>query len=422
MIQTEESLIASLLHNNQFIEETRGRLRPEDFRDLTCRAIFEHIQGLDSSRPIDALVISQRVKVIGFTADELFMRLCEIACSIYAHSDVMFLEYIRLIKEEANRKQVADLLNHTRIKMAEGSTQYLEHLKNGIVAIERNNFSTIEPYSATADQALENLEKDCMRETALTGISTGFKQLDLMTYGLQRGDLIVIAARPSVGKSMFALNIADNIGTINQQPAIFFSLEMGSKALVKRSMARFAGISGDKIFSANLTEDHRKQLHAIMPFLRGSKLFIHDKCGLSLNDIRAGCRQVKNLCGLDAIFVDYLNLIGEPEGESEAARVGAISQGLKAIAKDFDIPVIAVSQLNRNCEGRKEKGFFMSDIRGSGQIEQDADVIIFLDRSPDGIHVDAELAKNRNGSLGKISFQVENKFFEFKEEGYGYAR
>ncbi|WP_039880607.1 replicative DNA helicase, partial [Listeria fleischmannii] len=260
------------------------------------------------------------------------------------------------------------------------------------------------------------------RKGDITGIPTGFKELDKMTAGFQRNDLIIVAARPSVGKTAFALNIAQNVATKTDENVAIFSLEMGAEQLVMRMLCAEGNINAQNLRTGSLTSEDWQKLTIAMGTLSNSGIFIDDTPGVRVNEIRSKCRRLKQESGLGMIVIDYLQLIqgSGRGGENRQQEVSEISRSLKALARELEVPVIALSQLSRSVEQRQDKRPMMSDIRESGSIEQDADIVAFLYREDyydregenDGT-IEILIAKQRNGPVGdvKLAFVKEyNKF------------
>ncbi|EGS4843798.1 replicative DNA helicase, partial [Listeria monocytogenes] len=245
----------------------------------------------------------------------------------------------------------------------------------------------------------------------ITGIPTGFNELDKMTAGFQRNDLIIVAARPSVGKTAFALNIAQNVATKTDENVAIFSLEMGAEQLVMRMLCAEGNINAQNLRTGALTSDDWQKLTIAMGTLSNSGIYIDDTPGVRVNEIRSKCRRLKQETGLGMIVIDYLQLIAGSGrgGENRQQEVSEISRSLKALARELEVPVIALSQLSRSVEQRQDKRPMMSDIRESGSIEQDADIVAFLYREDyydregenDGT-IEIIIAKQRNGPVGDV--------------------
>ena len=257
----------------------------------------------------------------------------------------------------------------------------------------------------------------------ITGIATGFAELDKMTAGFQRNDLIIVGARPSVGKTAFALNIAQNVATKTDENVAIFSLEMGAEQLVMRMLCAEGNIDAQRLRTGSLTDEDWGKLTMAMGSLSNAGIFIDDSPGVRVQDIRAKCRRLKQeQGGLGMILIDYLQLVlgSGRSGENRQQEVSEISRSLKALARELQVPVIALSQLSRGVEQRQDKRPMMSDIRESGSIEQDADIVAFLYRddyydkeSENKNIIEIIIAKQRNGPTGTVSLAFVKEYNKF---------
>ncbi|MGE3759827.1 MAG: replicative DNA helicase, partial [Pseudobdellovibrionaceae bacterium] len=271
---------------------------------------------------------------------------------------------------------------------------------------------------------LEKIEELFQRKSDITGIATGFTELDKMTAGLHPGELIIVAARPSMGKTAFALNMAQHMALRQKKTVAFFSLEMGNDSLMMRVLASEAKISMGDIKTGKIPEASWPKLINAAGLLSESHMYIDETSGVSPHEIRARCRRLKAKHGLDLIMIDYLQLMQmKMKVESREREVAEISKTLKAISKELQVPVVALAQLNRGVESRSDRRPMLSDLRESGSIEQDADVIMMLFRedyydkeNPDA-HGNAEviIAKQRNGPTGTVKLKFEARYSRFKD-------
>ena len=330
-------------------------------------------------------------------------------------------ELIRVSTEIQNKAfdesiDVDDLLDYSEMelfKVAEGS-------------IKRET----KPIGQIVFDALKNLEEAGKREDGLSGVPCGYSELDRMTSGWQKSDLVIVAARPSMGKTAFVLSMARNMAVEHNISVAFFSLEMSNLQLVNRLIVSESGISHEKIRNGKLTHHEWTQLTVKIDSLKNSKIFIDDTPALSIFELRAKCRRLKAQHNIDIIIIDYLQLMSGPtdaKGNREQ-EVSTISRSLKAIAKELDVPIIALSQLNRSVETRGgNKRPQLSDLRESGAIEQDADMVIFIHR-PEyyGFNEDEEgnslvglaeiiVAKHRNGAVGDIKLRFRKEQAKFTD-------
>jgi replicative DNA helicase len=260
-------------------------------------------------------------------------------------------------------------------------------------------------------------------ESAITGVSTGFTDIDSMTSGLQPGDLVIVAGRPSMGKTSFAMNMAESVAVKGKLPVAVFSMEMPGEQLAMRLMSSLGRINAHKMRTGKLEDDDWPKLTVAIGSLAEAPLFIDDSAGLTPLELRARARRLKREHGLGLIIIDYLQLMqaGDTAGENRATEISAITRSLKGLAKELHVPVIALSQLNRSLEQRPNKRPIMSDLRESGAIEQDADVIFFIYRdevynedSQDKGTAEVIIGKQRNGPIGtcRLTFLGEYTRFE----------
>lgn len=420
--RAEDCVIAAMLTDNSLIEEISATLKAEDFclsfNELVYKTILEMVRL--NELPVDLFTLANKLVSDDAKEGEMVSRVGVILQASFALGNVG--HYVEIVKEKAKKRRLSQLL----VKTQQGSEdktaeEMLFDLQKGMQEVSSQASFEVLPYASVLESTLLNLQKECNRKQALTGLSTGFKDLDQATNGLQRGDLIILAARPSMGKTMLALNIADNLGCYQKLPVIFFSLEMSKEPLCKRTLSRIAKVEGENLFSGNLSATDWEKLGKLAPYMAQSKVFVNDKSRLSVAEMRAYARRVKSLHGLQAIFVDYIGLVAG-EGENETLRVGHISAELKAMAKDFDVPVFVLSQLNRAVEARQDKRPLMADIRQSGSIEQDADLVMFLYRDEQyhpNTHqknqAELNITKHRNGKTGLITLKYLPEYFEFMD-------
>jgi len=413
----EKAIVGNLLISMDAFADIAGELKEDDFHDFFLRRAYSaicHMKRIDTKAITDILTVSAFMRAMNGESDqEIFKQIAEVAASACSATNIK--AYAEIVKKESNRRKTATLMNITQTKIANGDENYLEHLRSGLNNIENDMPFIVTPYADIMDNVIERLDKDCDSGGKITGLATGFIDLDDYTNGLQDGDLIILAARPSVGKTMFMLNIADNIGCFEQnEPVVLFSLEMPQSQLVKRSLARASKVKGDLIFKAKVNNSDWKLIGEGLKKLRKSKVFINDNSRMSVYQMRSFCRKIRNEHGLKAVFIDYIGLV-DGEGENETLRLANISRDLKALAKDFNVPVFVLCQLNRNIEKRVDRTPMLSDIRQCGNIEQDADLIMFLDRDKDQDNVAKLLiAKHRNGKTGEIGLVLDLNYFEFK--------
>ncbi len=320
---------------------------------------------------------------------------------------------------ETEGRPVTDLLDEAERKLFEIADQS-KRSKKGFRSM-----------SELLSGAVDRLDLLYQSGSNITGIATGFNDLDDRTSGLQKGDLVIVAGRPSMGKTAFSMNLVEYAAIKQELPVAVFSMEMPSEQLAMRMMSSFGRINASRLRTGKLEDEDWPRVTSAVTLLQNAPVYIDDTPALTPTDLRARARRLKREHGLGMIVVDYLQLMRAPgSGDNRANEIAEISRGMKALAKEMEVPVIALSQLNRSLEQRPNKRPVMSDLRESGSIEQDADVILFLYRdevynedSPDRGTAEVIIGKQRNGPIGsvRVSFRGEYTRFEnLARESYGY--
>lgn len=418
-LMAETAVIGAIMLHNDLLDDVLGELKEDDFYTHFLRRAFVAICEMrkrDPTQVIDLITLSAYMKTLNNeNENELFVQLADIAN--YSFTSANLKHYVEMVKKESNKRKTAQLLNLSAQKIANGDEDYLDYLRTGITRIENNCPFVITPIKDLLDQVMVKLQEDCDKGGGITGLATGFYDIDDVTNGLQAGDLIILAARPSMGKTLLMLNIAENISFLNtNEPVVIFSLEMPASQIIKRSISRVSRVSGDLLFKSKLKGDDWEKMGKALEQIERSQLVINDSSRMSVYQMRSFCRKVRNEYGLKAVFIDYIGLM-DGEGENETLRLGNISRDLKAMAKDFNVPVFVLSQLNRKIEERKDRTPMLSDLRQSGNLEQDADIVMFLDRDKDiGLEAKLYIAKHRNGRLAEITLLLDLEHFEFKNK------
>jgi replicative DNA helicase len=418
-LQAERAVLGGLMLENRMWPAVREILSESDFYVRTNQIIFAVMEKLDSQhQPIDVVTLGSHLEKTGMIDDigglPYLMQLAE-----ETPSAANCRAYAKAVRESSNRRKLI-AIGSQLIESATGQTSPFEimteaesqFLKLSDMKTDNGPLSFSDVLTQGYMVELENRTTGVSR-----GIATGFPDLDRLTNGLRPGQLVVIAGRPSMGKSTFALNIAENMAINSGDPVLFFSLEMERNELIDKVIASQTKIPLENLLKGNL-DDH--DLGSTIAVLNKSPLYIDDTGGLFINQIRARALRTKRKYGLSLLIVDYLQLI-RAKAESRLQEVSEISRSLKALAKELGIPVIALSQLNRGLEQRPDKRPMMSDLRETGQIEQDADLVAFIYRdeiySPNTKHKNiAELiiSKQRNGPTGTIylATRLEESRFE----------
>jgi replicative DNA helicase len=359
----------------------------------------------------------------------------------YAPSPGHFRHHLQLIRDKFILRRQIEVCN-IGIQSAYDSPgealETLDELERGVLSIRECCEATApqETLKQAAEEFLENLQKQIEgKGTETGGLTTGFEELDRMSQGgMKPGDMFVVAARPSMGKTAFTLNVSSHVATKLRKPVMFFSLEMGAEQLVQRLLGAEARIDLSNLRRGIVKDAEWAMLAEASGRLSDAALFIDETPSISVTEMRNKCRRQAHETGLSLVVVDYLQLMTGPPSDNKATEVGEISKGLKTLARELNIPVIALSQLNRGVESRTDKRPMMSDLRESGAIEQDADIIAFLDReeyyqkdmTPEDKLGIAEviIAKHRNGPVGSVELRFFNnipRFENLERDDGGYA-
>jgi replicative DNA helicase len=429
-VDAERGLLGGLMLDPSVMEQVLDEgLKPDDFYRRAHGVIFKVIFELHSAaEPIDTLTVvdellrrGQLESVGGAAAVSQLEALMPTAAHVGA--------YARLIREKSTLRHLIETATNI-VQAAYAQEQrvgeILDEAERAILAIsEATTRKGIVPMSELVRRATEQLEAAYNNKSAVTGVPTGFRDIDELTAGFQPGELIIVAARPSMGKTAFTLNVAAHATMRAGTPCAFFSLEMGADQLVARLLGSEARIDLSALRRGFIQRDQWSQLAQAAGELSTAPLFIDETPALSVGEMRTKCRRLYAEHGIGMIMIDYLQLMTGPPGiDNKATEVGEISRGLKSLARELNVPVIALSQLNRGVESRTDKRPMMSDLRESGAIEQDADVIAFLyreeyylrDKTPEDKMGVAELiiGKHRNGPTGTRELRFFNSITRFE--------
>jgi replicative DNA helicase len=426
--QAEKAVLSAILLDNESIYEIAGDLKPDDFYVPAHRRLFSAMTSLkDANQPVDLTTLSDYLKSRDLL-DAIGGAVVLADIADYEATAANIAHYSRIVRDRSIKRgviQTATEIVNLGYDPASPSDQLLDTAESKIFALSQEKASaTLSPLSTEMHAAIDHIDLLMSRSGELTGLATGLPAFDEMTGGLQPGDLVVLAARPSMGKTALALNIARNAAVDHGKKVAVFSLEMTSRSLVLRLLSSEAEVDFSAFRSGLIALEAHARLVAAAGKLANSAIYIDDGGAPSILEIRAKSRRLHAQHGLDMVIVDYLQLAhGDQNTQSREQEISQISRGLKGLAKELDIPVIALSQLNRGPETRKEdKRPMLSDLRESGAIEQDADVIGFIYRdvvyNRDTEHEDlAELiiAKQRNGPTGLIKMKFEGRFARFTD-------
>jgi replicative DNA helicase len=424
--EAEQTVLASALLDHTAVEKIINLLNVEDFYYEANKEIFESIRDVNMQNiPVDALTVTEELKkrekldyVGGF---EYLARLTE---NIITSKNVE--AYCNIIKEKSTLRKLISASNEIiekGYKENDEVQKIIELAETRIFAISQNR--NINSFSEIKDVLLEvfnQLEERAMNKGSLTGITTGYEDLDRMTAGLQRSDLILLAARPSMGKTALALNIAINAVKTGVSVALF-SLEMSKEQYVQRIISMESMVESGKLRSGNLDDEDWNRLLSVMSVISNYKIHVDDTASITLFEMMSKCRRLKIEKGLDLIIVDYLQLMsGSGKNSSNRQQeISDISRGLKAMARELNCPVVALSQLSRAPELRTDHRPIMSDLRESGAIEQDADVVMMLYRDEYYHKEESEkkgitevlITKQRNGPVGTVELAWISQYTKF---------
>ena len=437
-IEAESSVLGGLLLDNGAWDRVGDLLGESDFYRYEHRLIFTAMSALiNASRPADVITVFEHLQSLG-KADETGGLGYLNALAQYVPSAGNIRRYAEIVRERAIlRKLVAasdEIATNAFNPQGKAVAQILDESEQKIFNIGEEGSRMKRGFQSMDTLVVDLLDR--VQEMAdnpndVTGVPTGFYDLDRMTAGLQPGDMVVLAARPSMGKTAFAINIAEHVALNEGLPVAVFSMEMGAAQLAVRIVGSIGRIDQGHLRTGKLTDEEWPRLTEAIEKLRTISLHIDETAGLTASELRANARRLSRQCGkLGLIVVDYLQLMsGGGSDENRATELGEISRGLKMLAKELRCPVIALSQLNRSVEQRPDKRPMMSDLRESGAIEQDADIIMFIYRddyytkeaSKEPGVAEIIIAKQRNGPTGtvKLAFLKPLTRFENLAAGYG---
>ncbi len=429
-LSAEVSVLGAMLLSKEAIGQVIPILKEECFYQPAHRLVFRSLISLyEKGDPPDPVLLKQELQRAG-VLDEIGgpAFLAKLMVAVPSPGNVEY--YAKMVREQHMLRKLILSCNET-LEEAFSATfptdEILDRAEKRVFEItEERITSGPEGLNTFLDAEFQSLEE--RDGNYLTGLASGFTELDDMMSGLQRGELIIVAARPSMGKTAFGLNLCDHIAVVEQKPVVFFSLEMSKQQVAQRMLCSRAMVDSHRLRRGMLNDDEIARLHAACDVLREAKLFVDDTPGMSILEMRAKARLLMVREGISAIFVDYLQLMSSPGAESRQLEVSNISRGLKALARELNVPVISLAQLNRGVEGRESHKPRMSDLRESGSIEQEADVIILLHRedyykatgnddeeSDPNQEGTAEIiiAKQRNGPVGTVKLQYSKTYTKF---------
>jgi len=417
-IEAEQSVIGSMLMDREAIIIANEIISREDFFQSAYGMLFETIIELFSAeKPVDLVTLQERLRekdVPEEISSLEFVR--DLVTAVPTSANIKY--YAEIVAEKSTMRKLIktnEEIANTCYLGKESLEDVLENAEKRVFElVQKRNASEFVPIKDVVMNALDHIEKASKTQGSVTGIPTGFSDLDYQMSGMQRSDLILIAARPSMGKTAFALNIAQYVAFRKKMPIAIFSLEMSKEQLVNRLFSLESYVDSNNIRTGNLKESDWKELIKSASTIGKSNLIIDDTPGISISELRSKCRKYKMEQGLELIVIDYLQLMSGRVGgrnESRQQEISEISRALKGLARELDVPIIALSQLSRAVEQRprNERRPLLSDLRESGAIEQDADVVMFIYRD-DYYNSDTEypnqaeiiVAKQRNGPIGTV--------------------
>lgn len=423
--EAEESVLGGILLDNDGINTAMELVMPDDFYRNANKAIFAAMVALTEKRePIDVVTLSQQLRTIAALEESGGIEnLARLASIVPSAANVGY--YAKLVKELSLRRKVihesSGIINAAYDMEGDVET-FLDTSEQKILSV--SDYRVKQSFYKVSDlvqDSIKLVEKLYDQKELVTGTPTGFVRLDGMTAGFHPSDLIILAARPSMGKTALALNIAQYVGIHKKMNVAVFSLEMSKEQLVLRMLCAEARVDNSKVRSGHLQERDFPRLVDAASHIAEANIFIDDTPAITITELRAKCRRLDRDNKLSLIVIDYLQLMRSPTYmHSREQEIADISRNLKAIAKELGVPVIALSQLNRTVESRTDKRPMMSDLRESGAIEQDADVIMFIYRdqvynpeSPDKGVAEIIIGKQRNGPIGTIRLAFSGEFTRF---------
>lgn len=432
-IEAEQAVLGAIFLEPDELINAMELIEAKDFYQRRHQLIFQAMINLsDRNEAIDVVTMKAEIEKGNALEDiggvSYLVELSQI--TPYAGS-IGF--YAKIVSDKALLRNLIHAANQIVTEGFEQSgdiSAIIENAEKKILEVsERRNSSGFQMISDVLTQTIENIDMLAQNNEEITGLPTGYPALDKMTAGLQEEELIILAARPAVGKTAFALNIAQNIGTKTDRSVAIFSLEMGAESLVRRMLCAEGSIEASHLRTGQLTEEEWRNLIVAMGSLSKANIFIDDTPGIKISEIRARCRRLaQEKKNLGLILIDYLQLIEGTGRENRQQEVSEISRQLKKLAKELKVPVIALSQLSRGVEQRQDKRPVLSDIRESGSIEQDADIVAFLYRddyyqrendedADEEVHndniVEVIIEKNRSGARGTVELLFIKEYNKF---------
>lgn len=427
--EAEEAVIGSMLLDQEAVIQASEKLNEHDFYNPRYKVLFSAIVELQQEgRPADLVTLVDKLHEKNVAEDISSVEfLSNIISAVPTSANVRY--YADIVQQKSQLRDLIRTTEDITNRCYQDSSNVAELMED----TERNIFQLVQGRAASEDftpikdialETLESIQSASQNSGTVTGLSTGFRDLDYRTAGLQPSDLILIAARPSMGKTAFALNIAEYVAMINHVPTAIFSLEMSKVQLAKRLVSMNSKVDSQHIRTGTLEDDEWAKITESSIILGESSLFIDDTGSISINELRSKCRKLKMEHGLGLVMIDYLQLMSGSSSNKNISRqqeISDISRSLKSLARELDCPVIALSQLSRKVEEREDKRPILSDLRESGAIEQDADVVMFLyrdeyytkDASTQKGVTEVIIGKQRNGPTCTVKLKWLGQYTKF---------
>ncbi|HHH38446.1 MAG TPA: replicative DNA helicase [Sedimenticola sp.] len=436
-LQAEQSVLGGLMLDNQAWDQVVDLVREADFYRREHQLIFRSIESLaERVQPFDVITLSEELERHGRLQEAGGLAyLGSLAADTPSAANIR--AYAEIVREHSVKRQLirvgTEIANSGFQTEGRKSEELLDEAERRVFEIAEQGArgGGFQPLKNLLTSAVDRIETLFQQDDPITGLSTGFNDLDRMTSGLQPADLVIVAGRPSMGKTTLAMNIAENVAVNSGKPVAVFSMEMPGESLAMRMISSLGRIDQHRVRTGALEDDEWPRLTSAVSILAEAQMFIDDTPALSPTEVRARARRLmREHGGLGLIMIDYLQLMQAPGAtENRTNEISLISRSLKALAKELGVPVIALSQLNRSLEQRTNKRPIMSDLRESGAIEQDADLVVFIYRdevynedSPDKGIAEIIIGKQRNGPIGTIRLTFlgqYTKFENFIDDVYG---
>ncbi|WP_368256177.1 replicative DNA helicase [Enterococcus innesii] len=433
-IEAEQAVLGAVFLDADAIIDAMEVIAPEDFYRRSHQIIFQAmIQLNDRSESIDLITLKAEIEKSNSLEDVGGLTyLTELSQASPSAASIAY--YAKIVDDKAtlrNLIQTASRIVTKGFEQDEDVQLIIDQAEKSILEVsEKRNSNGFQSIAEVLNRTIETIDQLAQNNEEITGLPTGYAALDKMTAGLQKEELIILAARPAVGKTAFALNIAQNVGTKTDRSVAIFSLEMGAESLVNRMLCAEGSIEASHLRTGQLSEEEWRNLIVAMGSLSNANIYIDDTPGIKISEIRARCRKLAQEKGnLGLILIDYLQLIEGTGRENRQQEVSEISRQLKKLAKELKVPVIALSQLSRGVEQRQDKRPVLSDIRESGSIEQDADIVAFLyrddyyrsegddDDEPEEQQnnnvIEVIIEKNRSGARGTVELLFIKEYNKF---------